>query len=93
MSAPAKAPATRAQRSGVTDSFSQVAASSVTSTGVSMLMAVNSATGRYCTPKKLIAEVASSRVPRRAWKRGWALRKRSRGDRASHTVMTEACIA
>lgn len=89
-SAPAKPPNTSAQRSADTRSRSSQAASSVTSTGVSMKIAVNSATGMCCKPKKLIALVTSSSVPRIHWKLGCAARKPAVFERASQTAITAA---
>ena len=94
ISAPAKPPATSAQRSGETRSCSSVAASTVTITGVSIVMAVNSATGRYCRPKKPKVELSSRSRPRTAWKRGCAELKPApprRDDTASHSAITPAC--
>ena len=67
---PAKPPTTSAQRSVDTRSCSNTRASSVTSSGVVMTMAVNSATGMKRSALKAIAEASSSRVPRTTWKRG-----------------------
>ena len=89
-SAPAKPPTTSAQRSADTRSCSSHAASSVTITGVSMTIAVNSGTGMCCTPKKLIALVTSNSVPRSHWNFRCAARKPARLERISHSAITLA---
>lgn len=92
-SAPAKASPTSTQRAGRTRSFSSQAASNVTSTGVSIWIAVNSGTGMYCTPQKLKTLVASSSAPRSIWKRGCAGRRARWSRQPSHAAITTACVA
>ena len=63
-SAPAKAPSTSSQRSRDTCSPSMRPASSVMISGTSELMAVKSATGRYCrlpNAKKLLVKSSKPR--------------------------------
>ena len=90
ISAPISPPHTSSQRSRDTRSRSSQAASSVTSSGASMLIEVSSGTGMYCRPKKIMAEVTSSSVPRSTWKRGCATAKPAPGISASHSAITAA---
>ncbi|MCY1548967.1 hypothetical protein D9M68_851130 [compost metagenome] len=87
-SAPAKPPHTSTQRSGDTRSRRNSAASSVTTSGVIMTMAVNSPTGMYCRATNEIALTASSKAPRNTWKRGWAVCSRLRPRNGSMTAVT-----
>ena len=66
-SVPAKPPNTSAQRKAETFSPSSVAASSVTTSGVIMAMAVNSPKGMYLRLRKVNRLVKSSSAPRTAW--------------------------
>ena len=91
--APMKPPATNAQRSGEMRSFSHTCATSVATTGVSITMAVNSATGMRRSAAKAIAEENASSAPRAIWNIGLALRKVLSGDSAIHTDIASACSA
>ena len=91
--APAKPPATRVQRNADTRSFSHARASSVTSSGVSITIAVNSATGMWRRALKAIADANISSAPRKTWKRGLAVRKVLSRDSAIHAVIASVCIA
>ena len=90
ISAPSSPPHTSSQRSRDTRSRSSHAASSVTSSGASMLIDVSSGTGMCCRPKKIMAEVTSSKVPRSTWKRGCATSKLAPGISSSHNAITSA---
>jgi hypothetical protein len=93
INAPMKPPATSSQRSRDTRSCSQMRASSVAARGVSMTMAVNSATGMRRSAAKAIADENASSAPRAIWNIGLAVRKVLSGDNAIHTDIASACSA
>ena len=89
--APTKPPTTSTQRNRETFSFSQSLATRVATTGVSITMAVNSATGIRRKAAKAIVDENASSAPRAIWNIGLALLNERLPDRAIHKVMMAAC--
>ena len=86
-------PATSGQRSFEICSFNHTRATSLATTGVSITMAVNSATGMRRSAAKAIADENASRAPRAIWNIGLALRKERCFEAVIHSVMIVACSA
>ena len=74
-------------------SCSHTRASSVAASGVSMTMAVNSATGMRRSAANAIADENASSAPRAIWNSGFAVRKVLSDDSAIQVVMATACSA
>ena len=90
-SVPEKVPATSAQRSTDTRSFSTITAIRVMTSGPIIWMAVNSATGSSRRLKKARVLHDSSSRPRSSWKRGCSVRRAPKprwGRVASAVTMT-----
>ena len=91
ISAPTKPPNTRTHRKRETRSLSTSQAISVATTGVSITIAVNSATGMRRKAAKAIDEANASSAPRAIWNMGLAVLNERRVDSATHRVMMTAC--
>ena len=78
ISVPASPPVTNSHCIGAMACLNTVTASTVTSMGVTMTMAVNSPMGISLSPDTAITVLAASKAPRSSCKRGWLIRNSAR---------------
>jgi hypothetical protein len=92
ISVPASPQITNSHWTGAIRCLSTVTASTVTSMGVTITMAVNSPTGINFSPDTAITVLPASKAPRSNCKRGWRIRSSARPCSGNRTrVETSAC--